>query len=255
MCGRGGLTGSGAKRSNVSTFSLFPCWMARAEPLDPAQLSALDRAIDDLAEDAFGSWNGWSPPRARSAGNAAQQSRPRRAGPARLRRPPCCLSARTSRRTRPRACRSSLRRAGQRGRHLAAGTGPSLLLNGHIDVVPPSPAVGGRPAVPAGPPGWLADRPRRRRHEGRVRAGRAGRGGAARRRARLAAGPLSFASVIEEECTGNGTLAAARAGVLADAAVLLEPTDLGLLLGGSGSSGPRSPCAGGLRTPSRRTAR
>ena len=47
-------------------------------------------------------------------------------------------------------------------------------------------------------------------------------------------GRLSFASVIEEECTGNGTLAAARAGVLADAAVLLEPTDLGLLLGGVG---------------------
>jgi len=47
-------------------------------------------------------------------------------------------------------------------------------------------------------------------------------------------GRLTFASVIEEECTGNGTLAAARAGVLADAAVLLEPTDLGLLLGGVG---------------------
>lgn len=47
-------------------------------------------------------------------------------------------------------------------------------------------------------------------------------------------GELRFASVIEEECTGNGTLAAARAGVLADAVVLLEPTDLGLLLGGVG---------------------
>ena len=55
---------------------------------------------------------------------------------------------------------------------------------------------------------------------------------------RAAPGPLSgelgFLSVIEEECTGNGTLAACRAGVLADAAVLLEPTDLGLLLGGTG---------------------
>jgi acetylornithine deacetylase len=40
--------------------------------------------------------------------------------------------------------------------------------------------------------------------------------------------------VIEEECTGNGTLAAANAGVLADAVVLLEPTDLTLLLGGVG---------------------
>ena len=40
--------------------------------------------------------------------------------------------------------------------------------------------------------------------------------------------------MIEEECTGNGTLATARDGVLADAVVLLEPTDLGLLLGGVG---------------------
>ena len=41
-------------------------------------------------------------------------------------------------------------------------------------------------------------------------------------------------SVIEEECTGNGTLAACRAGVLGDAVVLLEPTGLDLLLGGVG---------------------
>ncbi len=40
-------------------------------------------------------------------------------------------------------------------------------------------------------------------------------------------GELASLSVIEEECTGNGTLAAARAGVLGDAVVLLEPTDLG----------------------------
>jgi acetylornithine deacetylase len=40
--------------------------------------------------------------------------------------------------------------------------------------------------------------------------------------------------VIEEECTGNGTLAAANAGVLGDAVVLLEPTGLDLLLGGVG---------------------
>jgi acetylornithine deacetylase len=43
---------------------------------------------------------------------------------------------------------------------------------------------------------------------------------------------LSFLSVIEEECTGNGTLAAVRAGVTADAVVLPEPTDLKILLGG-----------------------
>jgi acetylornithine deacetylase len=48
------------------------------------------------------------------------------------------------------------------------------------------------------------------------------------------AGPLTFLSVIEEECTGNGTLAAARAGVLADAAILPEPTGLDMLLAGVG---------------------
>jgi acetylornithine deacetylase len=59
---------------------------------------------------------------------------------------------------------------------------------------------------------------------------------AALRRAMPAAltGELSFLSVIEEECTGNGTLAACDAGVLGDAVVLLEPTGLDLLLGGVG---------------------
>ena len=47
-------------------------------------------------------------------------------------------------------------------------------------------------------------------------------------------GQLAFASVIEEECTGNGTLAAGRAGVVADAVVLPEPTELSLLLAGVG---------------------
>jgi acetylornithine deacetylase len=47
-------------------------------------------------------------------------------------------------------------------------------------------------------------------------------------------GSLSFLSVIEEECTGNGTLAAAREGILADAVVLPEPTDLRVLVAGIG---------------------
>jgi len=51
---------------------------------------------------------------------------------------------------------------------------------------------------------------------------------------KVVSGPLTFASVIEEECTGNGTLAAARAGVLADAVILPEPTGLDLLLAGVG---------------------
>ncbi len=47
-------------------------------------------------------------------------------------------------------------------------------------------------------------------------------------------GPLHFLVVIEEERTGDGTLAASDQGVLVDAVVLLEPTGLDLLLGGIG---------------------
>ncbi|MGZ4155078.1 MAG: M20/M25/M40 family metallo-hydrolase, partial [Actinomycetota bacterium] len=47
-------------------------------------------------------------------------------------------------------------------------------------------------------------------------------------------GRLAFLSVIEEECTGNGTLAACRRGVLADAVLLPEPTALDLLVAGVG---------------------
>jgi acetylornithine deacetylase len=45
---------------------------------------------------------------------------------------------------------------------------------------------------------------------------------------------LTLVAAIEEECTGNGTLASTHAGVVADAALLLEPTDLSILLGGVG---------------------
>jgi acetylornithine deacetylase len=66
--------------------------------------------------------------------------------------------------------------------------------------------------------------------------------------------PLDPAARLE--CTGNGTLAAARQGVLADAAVLLEPTDLGLLLGGVGIlwaelTVPGLPAHAGARTLAR----
>jgi acetylornithine deacetylase len=43
-----------------------------------------------------------------------------------------------------------------------------------------------------------------------------------------------FVSAIEEECTGNGTLASLRAAVRGDAVLLPEPTGLDLLLGGAG---------------------
>ena len=46
---------------------------------------------------------------------------------------------------------------------------------------------------------------------------------------------LGFLAVVEEECTGNGTLrSVAEHGVTADEVVVFEPTDLGLMLGGVG---------------------
>ena len=111
----------------------------------------------------------------------------------------------------------------------------SLLLNGHIDVVPAD-----EPALWVTPPfepqrrdGWLYGR-----GAGDMKCGFA-MGALALRALRDVIpdddlGSIAVVAAIEEESTGNGTLAAAAAGVLADAVVLLEPTDLTLLLGGVG---------------------
>jgi acetylornithine deacetylase len=114
------------------------------------------------------------------------------------------------------------------------GGSPSLLLNGHIDVVPADAALWtSDPFTPVRAGGWLTGR-----GAGDMKGGFAMGllAVAALRRVMPDAlsGELTFLSVIEEECTGNGTLAACSAGVLADAVVLLEPTDLGLMLGGVG---------------------
>jgi acetylornithine deacetylase len=131
------------------------------------------------------------------------------------------------------AQRSYLGRDNLLGR-INPGGSPSLLLNGHIDVVPAEPAVwSGDPFVPVTAGGWL-----RGRGAGDMKGGFAmgALALAALRRVMPEAvtGELSFLSVIEEECTGNGTLAACEAGVLGDAVVVLEPTNLELLLGGVG---------------------
>ena len=110
---------------------------------------------------------------------------------------------------------------------------PSLLLNGHMDVVPAEDAGGWStsPFDPLERDGWLLGR-----GAGDMKSGFAM--GLLAIRALDAAlpgwqrGDLVLVSAIEEECTGNGTLAACRAGVEADAALLLEPTDLDLLLAG-----------------------
>lgn len=110
--------------------------------------------------------------------------------------------------------------------------GRSLLLNGHIDVVPANDATWSSPPfVPEIRDGWLYGR-----GAGDMKGGFAMAVLALRALRRLGAGAgrrnLSFLSVIEEEYTGNGTLAAVRAGVSADAVILPEPTDLKILLGG-----------------------
>jgi acetylornithine deacetylase len=118
---------------------------------------------------------------------------------------------------------------------LGGNGAPSLLVNGHIDVVPAS-----QPEL------WTSPPFEPRLDGDRLHGRGAGdmKGGFAMATLALdallavepqaIAGSLTFLSVIEEECTGNGTLAAARAGVLADAVVLPEPTDLGMLLAGVG---------------------
>lgn len=118
---------------------------------------------------------------------------------------------------------------------LGGDKGPSLLLNGHIDV------------VPADQPDLWTSPPFEARRDGDRLYGRGAgdmKGGFAMATLALDAllavepeaigGSLTFLSVIEEECTGNGTLAAARAAVLADAVILPEPTGLDMLLAGVG---------------------
>lgn len=111
-----------------------------------------------------------------------------------------------------------------------------MLINGHIDVVPAeeSGPWSTPPFTPHIVDGWL---------RGRGAADMKGGFSAgllalwALDRAEpgwLGDGRLSWVAAIEEECTGNGSLAAARAGVLAEAAILLEPTELDVLLAGIG---------------------
>jgi acetylornithine deacetylase len=124
----------------------------------------------------------------------------------------------------------------RRGSWEASNGWRSLLVNGHLDV------------VPAGNPGrWTVDPfSPQRTQDGRM----TGRGsgdmkaglamvtlalealGAAR--SESVEWPLAVVGVIEEECTGNGTLASIRAGVTADGVLIPEPTGLDVCLSGIG---------------------
>ena len=104
-------------------------------------------------------------------------------------------------------------------------TGRSLILNGHIDVVPEGPGElwSSPPYEPAVRGGRLYGR-----GSGDMKAGIAAYTTAFRALRDLGfapAAPVYLQSVVEEECTGNGALACLHRGYRADAAVIPEPFD------------------------------
>jgi acetylornithine deacetylase len=101
--------------------------------------------------------------------------------------------------------------------------GRSLILNGHVDVVPAHPiSEWSRSPFWATREGdWVYGR-----GAADMKCGLAAIVGAARAIRRLGLepdAPLHLESVVEEECTGNGTLATVMAGYTADAAIVAEP--------------------------------
>ena len=102
--------------------------------------------------------------------------------------------------------------------------GRSLILNGHIDVVPEGPhdMWSHPPFEPHIRDGWMYGR-----GAGDMKAGLVANLFALEALARLGWQPAAevyLQSVIEEECTGNGALACLQRGYKADAALITEPT-------------------------------
>lgn len=107
----------------------------------------------------------------------------------------------------------------------ARQTGRSLILNGHVDVVPTGPQEmwSRSPWEPTISDGWMYGR-----GCADMKAGLAANLFAfdAVRAAGLAPkAPIYFQSVVEEECTGNGALAALLRGYEADAVIIPEPEE------------------------------
>jgi len=103
------------------------------------------------------------------------------------------------------------------------GNGKSLILNGHIDVVPEGPLDmwNTPPYQPRIEDGWMYGR-----GAGDMKAGLASNLfaiDALRHIGFAPAGDVFFQSVVEEECTGNGALACLQRGYKADAALIPEP--------------------------------
>ncbi len=107
--------------------------------------------------------------------------------------------------------------------------GKSLILNGHIDVVPTGPVDMWKtpPFEPAISGDWMVGR-----GAGDMKGGVVANLFAldALREAGLRpAADVYFQSVVEEECTGNGALACLQRGYTADAALIPEPFNEGLI--------------------------
>jgi acetylornithine deacetylase len=103
--------------------------------------------------------------------------------------------------------------------------GRSLILNGHIDVVPTGPVEtwSRSPWEPAIVDGWMHGR-----GAADMKAGLAANlyaYDAVRAAGLLPGAPIYFQSVVEEECTGNGALAALLRGYQADAVIIPEPEE------------------------------
>lgn len=101
--------------------------------------------------------------------------------------------------------------------------GRSLILNGHVDVVPPAAEeLWTHPPFEALRDGdWLYGR-----GAGDMKAGLVAMTGAVRALAQAGyspAAPVQLQSVVEEECTGHGTLQCLLDGARADACVITEP--------------------------------
>jgi len=104
-----------------------------------------------------------------------------------------------------------------------SGKGRSLILNGHIDVVPEGPAEmwSSPPYQPRVEGDWMYGR-----GSGDMKAGLAGAMYALKALDRIGVKPAAdvfLQSVVEEECTGNGALACLARGYRADAALIPEP--------------------------------